>query len=320
MADRIWKREYRLGAGPAEQTGKIVWCDLTSETNLMVIDIRSDRLPELDTDETVREEELRGCLIINYCSQGRCELELHNGEYTYLASGEVALDAGQARQESSAFYFPAGEYRGCEIVIRPGSVWHDGIRLGGKGVSAPEEFRRICLQYDRPRIFLAEGELERSLQQLCTDVSEDRSRDVLLLGVLRILFLLRGYPIREERRRDYYTQSQVAIAKQVMSLVSEDPAVRYTAAELAERFDISETSLKNYFRGVYGCGYSQFQKEMRMAAAGRLLREEDLSVGEISSRVGFASQSKFGSSFREYYGMTPLEYRRRCRLEEREKK
>ena len=38
-----------------------------------------------------------------------------------------------------------------------------------------------------------------------------------------------------------------------------------------------------------------------------------MKVGDISDRVGYAMQTKFTKLFKQYYGMTPLEYRRRHR-------
>lgn len=43
-----------------------------------------------------------------------------------------------------------------------------------------------------------------------------------------------------------------------------DLSVRFTAKDLANEYGISETSLKNYFRSVYGCGYAEYQQKARM--------------------------------------------------------
>jgi AraC-like DNA-binding protein len=41
----------------------------------------------------------------------------------------------------------------------------------------------------------------------------------------------------------------------------------------------------------------------------RLLSETDLTVKEISNRLGFPNSSFFGQYFREQAGVTPMEYR-----------
>ena len=67
--------------------------------------------------------------------------------------------------------------------------------------------------------------------------------------------------------RTCYTATQVRIAKTAEALITENLAVHYSAKELSKRFHISETSLKNYFRGVFGQSYSAYQREIRMKTA-----------------------------------------------------
>ena len=91
--------------------------------------------------------------------------------------------------------------------------------------------------------------------------------------------------------------------------------LHHPAWELAEYFSISETSLKNYFRGVYGQNISVYLREMRMNKAGELLASTRLSVAEIAAQVGYLNQSKFASVFKKHFGVSPLEYRRTRHLD-----
>lgn len=91
----------------------------------------------------------------------------------------------------------------------------------------------------------------------------------------------------------------------------------HPAWELAEEFSISETSLKNYFRGVYGQNISVYLREIRMNKAGELLATTRLSVAEIAEQVSYLNQSKFASVFKKQFGVSPLEYRRSRHLEKK---
>ncbi len=115
-------------------------------------------------------------------------------------------------------------------------------------------------------------------------------------------------------KRTYYTLSQVEIAKKTKEILTSDLTTRFTAKELAVRFGVSETSLKNYFRSVYGYGYSEFQQKIRMDTAAGLLKDTNKKIAEIAYEVGFSTQAKFGAMFKKCYGVTPLEYRRQARL------
>ena len=112
----------------------------------------------------------------------------------------------------------------------------------------------------------------------------------------------------------YFTSSQVAIAREIQNILCADLSQNHTARELAERFQIAETSLKNYFRGMFGENLSTFLREARMRRAAELLQSSELRVAEIAAQVGYENQSKFAAVFVRRFGCPPLEYRRRAHL------
>ncbi|MEI3492347.1 MAG: AraC family transcriptional regulator [Blautia sp.] len=115
----------------------------------------------------------------------------------------------------------------------------------------------------------------------------------------------------------FFTETQVNIAKKIEKIITSDLRQHHPAWELAEEFSISETSLKNYFRGVYGQNISVYLREIRMNKAGELLATTRLSVAEIAEQVGYLNQSKFASVFKKQFGVSPLEYRRSRHLEKK---
>ena len=134
-------------------------------------------------------------------------------------------------------------------------------------------------------------------------------------GSARLLLELGRQPYVPHPRIRYFTLSQVTIAKEVRSILLSDLSQNHTARELAERFQIGETSLKNYFRGVFGENLSVWLREARMRRAAELLRDTELRVAEIAEQVGYENQSKFAAVFAKQFGCPPLEYRRRARLD-----
>jgi transcriptional regulator GlxA family with amidase domain len=51
-------------------------------------------------------------------------------------------------------------------------------------------------------------------------------------------------------------------------------------------------------------------REKRIERAKELLKTTDESIGEIALASGYEHQGKFGSAFKDSYGVSPLEYRR----------
>jgi AraC-like DNA-binding protein len=84
----------------------------------------------------------------------------------------------------------------------------------------------------------------------------------------------------------------------------------YTIDELAERFEISPTAMKNCFKRIYGVPIYAYFRTYRLQIAERLLREGKLSVAEIAEKIGYANPNKFTSAFCSEYGMSPTQYKK----------
>jgi PAS domain S-box-containing protein len=109
-----------------------------------------------------------------------------------------------------------------------------------------------------------------------------------------------------------------AIGPHAVRLVAE--ASRYLREHLGERVDRSTLSrvlavspdyLGRLFKAEVGTPPHRFLIDLRIEAARQLLRETDLTITQIASRVGFASPSHFVATFRVKAGVTPTQFRRR---------
>ena len=135
------------------------------------------------------------------------------------------------------------------------------------------------------------------------------------LHVLELLNCLMEENGCREKTYVSYTNAQVEIAKKAEKILTEDLSSHIPVRQVARQFGVSETSLKNYFRGVYGKNISVYLHDLRMAAAQKALVSTSLPVSEIASEVGYTKQGKFAQVFKNAYGYAPLEYRRMKKLE-----
>lgn len=89
-------------------------------------------------------------------------------------------------------------------------------------------------------------------------------------------------------------------------------------ARVAAAVGISERQLGRLFAEA-GTTVGRYLLHKRLELARRALTSPEqagLSVGEIGGRFGFASPSHFGRTFRERYGMTPLQCRKEAQREQ----
>ena len=112
---------------------------------------------------------------------------------------------------------------------------------------------------------------------------------------------------------------QLETVQQVHDYLVEHLSERVTIETLAHDFHMNPTTLKSVFKSVYGNSLAAHIREHRMERAADLLARTDLSILEIAQQVGYDSQSKFSSAFRELYGDLPTEYRKKHRLHRSDK-
>ncbi|CAM4294041.1 AraC family transcriptional regulator [Paenibacillus tarimensis] len=75
--------------------------------------------------------------------------------------------------------------------------------------------------------------------------------------------------------------------------------------ELAEEARMSASSLYSYFREVTGMSPIQYQKQLRLQEARRLLHIEGLGAAEAAYQVGYESPSHFSREYTRRFGLPP---------------
>ena len=86
---------------------------------------------------------------------------------------------------------------------------------------------------------------------------------------------------------------------------------RFTIEQLSKQYLMNATTMKTLFKSVYGTSIAAHMKEHRMKKAAKMLLETEKSIAEIALAVGYDSQSKFSSAFKDYFQILPKEYRKK---------
>ena len=106
------------------------------------------------------------------------------------------------------------------------------------------------------------------------------------------------------------SKKQIEIIDNVKKDLVNDLESKITIDDLAEKYGIGKTTLKNCFKEVYGKPIFKWRKEYKLDYACKLIEKDALSISEISKKVGYASPSKFSQAFKEYVGCTPSDYKK----------
>lgn len=89
----------------------------------------------------------------------------------------------------------------------------------------------------------------------------------------------------------------------------------FLISHVAEHCKVSESTLYGIFKKAYGKTPIEKKQEILCEQATELLITTDLSVEEISARLGFSSSSYFRKIFRKHTGKAPLQVRKNTKYQ-----
>jgi len=81
--------------------------------------------------------------------------------------------------------------------------------------------------------------------------------------------------------------------------------------QTARAIGLSSSHLSRLFKRLIGCTFSEYVSQLRVEKSKRLLREDAMSIYEITAECGFENQRSFDRSFKKLTQLTPREYRRK---------
>jgi AraC-like DNA-binding protein len=212
------------------------------------------------------------------------------------------------------------------------------LPITGQVIKASPENPYLCvnLQLDMNQIF----EVVQSSSQVISNDSPGRGlvisliNDSLLEAVLRLIRLLETpqdipiladgikreiiYRILQNDRNDslkYFALvgSQAQRIAKVIGVLNREFAQPLKVNELAKEARMSPSSFYNHFKEVTGMSPIQFQKQLRLQEARRLLLTENLEAAEAAFQVGYESPSHFSREYSRKFGLSPMKDIRRLR-------
>lgn len=249
-----------------------------------------------------------GILMIDHCRGGRVEYAA-GGALCFLAAGDLLIS--QPETSARAAGFPQRCYDGITIRIdvaaAPACL---SCLLDDVEVSPAHLAEKFC---GGGRTFVARSDasIEHIFSELYAVPPEIR-KGYFKVKILELLLFLRALDVKKnETDTHILSPSQLALAREVCAYLTARMDERITLDMLARAFHVSGTSIKNSFKAVYGTSLYAYIRAQKMQAAAKRLAETERSVLEIAGDFGYDNASKFAKAFRDAFGVTPGEYRRR---------
>lgn len=248
-----------------------------------------------------------GFIEINYCREGRCECTFGKHSYCYMASGNLSLCSLQEKSHTSSF--PTSHYHGITITIDFAAITEEMQRileLLSIDLSQIYEFTKKQDFY----MVRANESIQHIFSELYT-VQDSIRPSFIRIKILELLLVLTELDFNMVKKDYiYFSKPQRDCIRQIHDFIVEHITEHYTIEDLSKQFNISPTLMKRCFKGMYGAPIYMYLRTYRLQMAEKLLRQGQLSIGEIAEKVGYANPNKFSSAFKTQYGMSPTEYQR----------
>jgi len=120
----------------------------------------------------------------------------------------------------------------------------------------------------------------------------------------RLLVAPHGGMLRRLLRRDSHA-SRIGLA---IEQIRKGFRTTLAVSELAEIAGMSPSSFHDHFRSVTQTTPLQFQKDLRLVEARRLLSEQSLQVSSAAFEVGYESPTQFSREYTRKFGVSPRKH------------
>lgn len=244
-------------------------------------------------------------LEINYCISGRVGWHMNNENQIYLGPGDFSLNT-MDRCGDSLITLPNGSYEGLAIYI---DLENLPAPLAGSPITGELLREKYCK--NGMCTALAGNEEIQQIFQAFYQSPKELQLTYQKVKVLELLLVLSQMEISREKHLTEYRAEQVEIIRRIHDQLTKNLEQRYSIESLSRQYLMNPTTLKNMFKSIYGTSIAAHIREHRMKYAAQLLQSSSLSIADIAQKVGYDSQSRFSSVFKNQYQMLPKEYRRK---------
>lgn len=257
------------------------------------------------TNESYVPAHWHSALEITYLIDGEANITVEGTPHTMVAGEFIAVDAGKIHE-----YRCSGDYR--QVVIHINSEYISSF------MENQRNFQIICdrteLTEDRVSIYLS---LCDSLAELVNHYTNHPYgyRIQCESLVLHILYELISHFSIQLYRSDLPEPSKdQRRIREIVSYIDENYDKPISLEEISDRFGLSSEYFSRLFTQKIGIPFKKHLNQVRLSHIYHDLCSSDAPIMEIVDRHGFTNYKLFNRMFKEIYGATPREVRRRISM------
>lgn len=185
--------------------------------------------------------------------------------------------------------------------------------IGFYGLKAESYLKKAGLTSDNP-IFNDNGNdfISNCFHQMMEAKKFLKGREIRLLGVLYLFLSQLIEQNGNDRLNVSATSKKEDYIKKVIEYIEMNYSRKMSISEMARHISLDRSYLGSIFKVQLDTSLQDFLINYRIEKACELMKNEVLSIGDISRSVGYDDPLLFSKLFRKNKGMPPREYRKNC--------
>ncbi|HEY0408156.1 MAG TPA: AraC family transcriptional regulator [Pyrinomonadaceae bacterium] len=224
-----------------------------------------------------------------------------SAHFLYVVRGEYEASVKEKKRlchSSTMLYYPAGTTHSDHFYSQGGKFLTVSLTL--------EANKRMVEEINFLDYAVAFNDVEISWlgKRICREFLSPDSLSPLVLEAMANELLV--YTARNFVESD----KPPGWLKQAHELLHDRCGEKVSVAEIAAAVGVHPLHLARTFRRFFNCSPGEYLRKCRIQQAANLLLGSKKTLAEIALISGFADQSQFTRSFRQYTGNTPANFRR----------
>ena len=176
------------------------------------------------------------------------------------------------------------------------------------GLKAKESLEMAGLTMDSPIYHPGARDLSLELKNEMLYIAQHSDQSPFHL--IGHLYLMLDYLTRSSSKRLIQTgKIRDFYIKEAISFIEQNFQNDISVEDIAGFCNLNRSYFGKIFRDTLGKSPQEFLISYRMSKAAELLKLTELSVGDISSAVGYLNQLHFSRAFKKIYGISPRQWR-----------
>lgn len=218
------------------------------------------------------------------------EFYLEDGLFTYLNGKEISIQKN---------FF---------LISKPGDVRCSKLPFKTLFIKFPADGKIADTLDNLPCYFksLHENQITELFHKIIAE-NESEPKDPFLLSSFILEFL--SILVRDAKYVHNGTSQSYSFMHAAKKYIESNYNSNITTSDVADFIGLSESRFRFLFGSIYGISPHKYLTQVRIAAAKKMLWDNDNSISEIAEKCGFGCQQYLNDIFKKNVGQTPRQYR-----------